>query len=471
MPNIRPGIDDDPADFMLLAKLNLPFDDRQRAIAVLQELQKVQVEKVDPARIFAMTRDPDLTPRPQLVVGDLRLNLLVGFGLPFFLGPLGSKGRQNEQPVANFPPGGAFVPRPATRFGMADRAVPLYLRTMAAAGDLDWVKSTLAPPAGGQAVADDVVQAAYTRWLAAGEADLLLQMECENLYLLIDLWDTIRRRVVDPNGLEIVGLQEGFSRGDAKTHIGFFDGTSNLQQKMRDDPLWYRSHIYLPTPGPAYPGHAIEAAGDKLQVRDDPRYDGGTYLAYRKYGFNLDAWNADNFTINDAAGKAYHGETARRRAIGRDPESGKAISRFSHKTLEAEPDYTEINLTFDESHALKARGGSTVPFMGPFPPVKVGHSNAFNTQDIRIRRRGISYAELDSATGKVDYGLHFICFQNNIQQTGFEFINNVWLFNPDFRRSVDGLLNPVGRIVRPLEGAYFFVPPEQHSYPGDVFFE
>ncbi len=109
--------------------------------------------------------------------------------------------------------------------------------------------------------------------------------------------------------------------------------------------------------------------------------------------------------------------------------------------------------------------------MGPFPPLKVGHSHAFDTQDIRIRRRGISYAELNGTTGRVEYGLHFICFQNNIQQTGFEFINNVWLFNPDFRRSVDGLINPVGRIVKPLEGAYFFVPPEPHSYAGDVFFE
>ncbi len=104
----------------------------------------MQAEKIDPSRVFAITRDPDLNARPQFVVGDLHLNLLVGFGLRFFLGPLSSTGRRNEQPVANFPPGGAFVPRLATRFGMTDRAVPLYLRTMAAAGDLDWVRSTLA---------------------------------------------------------------------------------------------------------------------------------------------------------------------------------------------------------------------------------------------------------------------------------------------------------------------------------------
>ena len=84
MPNVRREVDDDPADFMMLAKLNLPFDDRRRAIAVLQALQNVQAEKIDPSRVFAVTRDPDLNVRPQFVVGDLNLNLLVGFGLRFF---------------------------------------------------------------------------------------------------------------------------------------------------------------------------------------------------------------------------------------------------------------------------------------------------------------------------------------------------------------------------------------------------
>jgi deferrochelatase/peroxidase EfeB len=194
-------------------------------------------------------------------------------------------------------------------------------------------------------------------------------------------------------------------------------------------------------------------------------------MAYRKYAENLDKWFADDFEVTDFYGKKYKGEDARRHAIGRDPHTGKAFNRSSNKTVEMEPDHTEINLSYNEAHAFKARGGTTAPFMGPFPPVKLGHSNVFNPQDIRIRRRGVGYNEINSKTGKVDYGLHFICFQNNIQQIGFEFINNIWLMNPDFRRSTDGLMNPVGEIITPIEGAYFFVPPERHSYPGDVFFE
>src|SRR5579859_3530437 len=464
MPNFRPGVDDNPSDFLILVKLNVPFDDRQKMIAVLKAIQAVQKEKMDPVRTFANVHLPDGGRRPQLVVEDLRLNLLVAFGLRFFLGPLGSKGRQNEEGIPNFPPGGVFTPRKAARFGMKDRYVPMYLRTMAAAGDQDWIKAVLTKQNGGKAPSPDALQAAYTQWLAAGEADLLLQIDCENLFLAIDFWDAIRKKVVDPNGLEIAGIQQGFSRGDGKAHIGFFDGTSDLQERMKKDPAWYRSHIYLPAPSPAYPGEPTE-------VRDDPRYDGGTYMAYRKYQENLDKWFSDDFEVTDFYGKKFKGEEARRHAIGRNPHTGKAISRTSNKPLEMEPDHTEINLTYNEAHAFKARGGTTAPFMGPFPPVKVGHSNVFNPQDIRIRRRGVGYTELNSKTGQVEYGLHFICFQNNIQQIGFEFINNVWLMNPDFRRSTDGLMNPVGEIITPMEGAYFFVPPEQHSYPGDVFFE
>src|SRR5690242_12404583 len=108
MYNIRAGVDDNPADFMLLVKLNAPFDDRAKIIATLKDLQAVQNEKMAPDRTFGRARTPEGR-RPKLVVADWHLNLLVAFGLRFFLGPLGSKGRQNEQPVPNFPPGGVYT--------------------------------------------------------------------------------------------------------------------------------------------------------------------------------------------------------------------------------------------------------------------------------------------------------------------------------------------------------------------------
>jgi deferrochelatase/peroxidase EfeB len=116
------------------------------------------------------------------------------------------------------------------------------------------------------------------------------------------------------------------------------------------------------------------------------------------------------------------------------------------------------------------RDRNPAPFQGPFPPLKPGEEHVFNIQDIRIRRRGGNSIEIDPKTNKKIFGLHFISFQNNIQQTGFEFINNIWLLNPLFR-GVDHIMDPDKGIAEPVEGAYYFVPPAHRDYPGDVFFD
>src|SRR5262249_13033392 len=149
---------------------------------------------------------------PRLAVRDWGLNLLVGFGLRFFLGPLDA--RPPEERIPNFPPGGAFTPRTPTRFGMTDRRVPLYLPTMNGAGDDAWIRKQLTAQGGGAAPADEAVAAAYRSWLARSESDLILIFEADNLFLVIDFWDAVRRRAVVPSGVRVVSLHEGFNRGD-----------------------------------------------------------------------------------------------------------------------------------------------------------------------------------------------------------------------------------------------------------------
>ncbi|MBV9084847.1 MAG: Dyp-type peroxidase [Acidobacteriaceae bacterium] len=460
--NLRAGIDTHDPDFHLIVKLNLPFDDRDRAIAVLRAIEGSAREKLDPSRCFGIERvsdQPDDDRR--LVVRDLRLNLLVGFGLRFFMGSL--ERRTDEEPVPNFPPGGVFRPRKPRRFGIIDRSVPMYLRTMSASGDRDFVAKRLTKTLGREGSTEEVDQA-YREWLGRSESDLILLFESDNLFLVIDFWDAVRRAAVLPFGLEVVCAQQGLQRGDGRDHTGFHDGISNLQDKLRTDPQYYRTKVYLPHPAPAYPG-------DPDWSRDDSRYDGGTYLVHRKYIEHLDRWNADSFEVKDRYGRVFRGEEARLHAIGRDRESGRVISRANGKLLDSEPDGTEVNLSYDEGHVLKARGGVTAPFGAPFPPLSGNQTNVFNTQDIRVRRRGVNFCEIDPSTGEIVYGLHFICYQNNIQQTGFEFINNVWLLNPMFRKSTDGLFNPEAGVIEPIEGCYYFIPPEHREYPGEVFFE
>lgn len=458
--NLRPGIDTHDPDFHLIAKINIPFGDRPRAIACLKAIASVSSRKLDPARCFGIMHDHEGTAVDQkFVVSDLALNLLVGFGLRFFSGDL--RQRPAGEPVPNFPPGGVFKPRIPTRFDMKCH-VPLYLRTMNANGDKDFLAKRLAT--GEKANDPAALDQAYTDWLANSESDLLLWFEADNLFLIVDFWDEVRKEVIVPFGLDVVSVQQGYQRGDGRDHTGYKDGVNNLQARMLADPQYYRSKIYLPHPAPPYPG-------EPDWCRDGPEFDGGTYLVHRKYIEHLDRWNSPEFEVTDSRGRCYHAVEAQTRAMGRDRESGKVVCRMSGKMLDAEPDGAEVNLTYNESHILKARGGMTAPFSAPFPPLHGSERNVFNTQDIRIRRRGVNYCEIDPRTGAVVYGLHFVCFQNNIQQTGFEFINNIWLLNPDFRMSKDGLFNPDAGIVEPVEGCYYFIPPEHRDFPGEVFFE
>src|SRR5262249_38291503 len=238
---------------------------------------------------------------PREAVADLGLNLLVAFGLPFFLGPL--EGRGGEEPIPNFPPGGVFQPRVPTRFGITDRHVPLYLRTMNGTGDKEWVAKAYREEHGHE-LSPDELEEVFRQWLSRGEADLLLLIECDNRYLTVDFWDGIYRRVVQPHGLQVKSLQEGFTRGDGRDHTGYLAGISNMRARKQNDPAGYRSKIFLPHPAPAYPGEPDWS-------RDDPRYDDGTYLVHRKYRENLDRWFSNDFTVTDHYGHTFKGAVAR----------------------------------------------------------------------------------------------------------------------------------------------------------------
>jgi hypothetical protein len=123
---------------------------------------------------------------------------------------------------------------------------------MNASGDKEWVAGAQTRQNGG--APDPVaVDAAFQSWLARAESDLLLVMDCDNRFLLIDLWDAIRFRAVDKEGAVLHSLQEGLNRGDGRDHTGYFDAISNLGQKIATDPAYYRSKVYLPHPAPLFP--------------------------------------------------------------------------------------------------------------------------------------------------------------------------------------------------------------------------
>jgi deferrochelatase/peroxidase EfeB len=262
----------------------------------------------------------------------------------------------------------------------------------------------------------------------------------------------------------VVSVDVSWGTEDGRDLIGWYDPKSNMDDMMEKEPEKYRSHIYLPHPAPYFPG-------EKSDNRDETRYNGGTYMAHRKYIEDIDKWNSDDFTITNNYGETFHGEDARNRAVGRDRDTGKVIREGDGELLEHEYDAAEATLCPLDSHILQARGGNPAPFKAPFPPLKDDEESSFHIQDIRIRRRGGNWRKIDPETGKTTFGLHFICFQNNIQQTGFEFINNIWLLNPLFRLNHDHILDPDKGIAEPIGGSYYFVPPMYREYPGEVFFK
>lgn len=180
--NLRPGIDTPPPSNFIFIKLNFPFDEQEKCIQVLKEIERVRREAVSPER----THDE------KSVVDGWALNLLVAFGLRFYLGPLAD--RQPEEVVPNFPPGGVFEPRDATRFGIK-RRVPIYLRTMNAEGDRLWAGKRLSLTSGKKPSEDEITKA-YTQWLSDNESDVILYIEANSHALCVDLRNRIENEII-----------------------------------------------------------------------------------------------------------------------------------------------------------------------------------------------------------------------------------------------------------------------------------
>jgi Dyp-type peroxidase family len=242
--------------------------------------------------------------------------------------------------------------------------------------------------------------------------------------------------------LQIKAIHKGFQALDNRDHTGFKDGTSNLQDIKSSQPERYQSYVYV---------HDGEA-GNSI-------YDGGTYLVFRKYIENLPHWFSNSFRITDKDGKSYYGNVARERAMGRSTREDLVIDRDTGEHLAIQFDSEEGCRAYNESHIRHAnpRRYGITQFGDPVV-----------LQDVRILRRGFSFTE--SGINGTKHGLLFICFQSNIQERGFEFINNQWLMAGGFMGCKDKFLDPASGIVEPIDGCYYYIP-TIGEFPGSIFFD
>lgn len=222
------------------------------------------------------------------------------------------------------------------------------------------------------------------------QTDLVVCLESENLSSVIDCYEQLRALIDDGACLRFVRLHVAATRGDGRNHLGQYDGKHN--------PTLYTT--------PSAPAVAFTTAADEA-----PELESGTYMAMRKYRFDLDAWFALDGGERSAITGAHH-------------QTGNDLQPFP-----------------DGCHVRNVRSAG--------PP--------------QILRRGMSYVDVESD----ESGLLFIAYQKNLRD--FVRLHDEFLVTPK-AGPADRLLAFKG--ITPLSADGYFVPDFlEWGYVGQVFFE
>lgn len=299
------------------------------------------------------------------------------------------------------------------RFG-AKRRPPACLRAMRARGDNR--SPFLATPA----------------QIAAAESDLIVVLEADDPDRLRASLERLRQ-VVRDTVLQSRLVLFGHHSSTSDHPTGHGDGLSNLDDLRKTAAARYHRYIYI--------------------VEDSPRdhdWAGGTYLAFRRYQFDLERWLAPDFQPATPNGRS--GQRARDLVIGRESKSGRVIDADSGQLLRAEPDCAEGARAPVSSHIRHAnpRGRGVTQF-----------GSAITARDVRIRRRSFWVSE--SEPNWPQPSIAFLSFQADIQRGGFEYINNQWLMPGGFLGGADPLLDPRTGVATPIDGCYYLVPGSGHE--------
>lgn len=331
---------------------------------------------------------------------------LIGFSARFFNGPL-SEGRDEIKKASRF---------------QISRALPRCLKQMKAKEDNRFTEL------GSQAK------------LAAKESDLIIILEHEG-ETVSEVVFPILEDAQGRGQVFVKSRYEGIFPDGGKSPLGVIDGIGNLQGLREKDPENYQKFIFI-----------------QESQESEPSYAGGTYLVFRKYGIDTEYWRSSRLRIRDNAGRLHDEDAARNLVIGRSQDNSLTIDRHSGKLLEPEYDEIQTIMAFNESHVRQSN------------PHGIGETNfgaEVYVKEARILRRSFSYIECSKDTTPKE-GLLFLCFQSDIQRSGFEFIHNEWLMSK-FMGCRDKLLDPDSKLVEPLDGCYYFCPTFT-KFPGDVFF-
>ncbi|HEX8466985.1 MAG TPA: hypothetical protein VF620_04185 [Allosphingosinicella sp.] len=251
--------------------------------------------------------------------------------------------------------------------------------------------------------------------------------------LTVETGQALRRTVRDGTPLE---------RPEPIEHFGYFDGIS--QPLFTADDL---QNYYDDGKGTQGPGVWDPSAPLDLVLVDDP-FTGeeeayGSYFVYRK--LHQDFGRFEDTVVACATATGHSPALAGAMTVGRFKD-GTPVADFSAPTADYTNDFVYKTGDPDgfkcpaHAHARKVNPRATTPRTSPE-----------KERRRRIARRGIPYgkpmpdicdAVQTDPNPHGDRGLLFMCFQANIEDQ-FEFIQRVWVDNPNFPTNVLNL--PTGR--------------------------
>lgn len=397
--SLIPGVENKQNEYLLLIKLDILSNHRSEANRLLSELS---------AKLKDLSITISFEKNVWVESPFARPTALFGFSARFFKGPL-----TNERDQNNY----------ATRFGI-NLLVPPCLRQMNARED------------------NRFKELCSQELISQKESDVLILLEFAKRDSEIANLAISEINLLHSNKqINLKAIYQGFFPSNGIGALGANEGISNLQELRSSDPESYQKQIFV-----------------QNNSSDTQKYNGGSYVVFRKYLINDEYWFSDSFAIKGNNSKKYSADEARNMALGRSLKNNLVIDCQTQKYLSPEFDEKQSVNTFDESHIKHAN---------PRRKGKTNFGTEVTVKDIRILRRSFSSKEIDYE-GKSINSLLFLCFQNDIQKEGFEFIHNEWLMS-QFLGGRDRLMDPESKIVEPVDGCYYFCPLFT-KFPGDIFF-
>ena len=249
-------------------------------------------------------------------------------------------------------------------------------------------------------------------------------------------------------GLNITYTTKGYLGKDNKEHFGFHDGVSQPVIKgsgkkgpeidMIETGEFILGHKNEHGQFPSSPVLVVEQ-GNTALLKDSPTQIGlkdlgfnGSFMVFREMQQHVERfWNAmERQTLNpDGSVNEAEKQKLAAKCVGRWP-SGASLVEYPDADPGGSDDNDDFNYSKTDPDGLKCPFGShlrrnnprdTVRDYDPKQSLKISRRH-------RIIRRGRSYELKNEKGGLDEVGLHFICFNTNIELQ-FEFIQFVWANN------------------------------------------